>query len=479
MANLLEQIGQGLKIAGGVASPGVFQANVREDEQFRNIKAQRSQMIIQLAAQAAESGSITPEAFQKIAQKYGLEGAPAVGPSIPAQRAQQQMQQEERLQQLRGAARQTAFGKPAVIPQPVGGEGAPIGEDGTGTLDPVNMDMPAPISERQATYANALIESGEPELVKEGESLLKTIREKDTTISPLKRLQTERAQAVQQYGENHPIVKQFDDAIAGTAQGDSSLQQKIQALMESGLSETQAKGIAAGRYTVSVNPISGERQVIDLSTGRPVSGTSVARQQTTPGTAISSTTDIAAGTGASGFFGNIANTITDALGFGLAAPDVDIAKNALDNLKVQTTTLMQAAVPGRPSVELLKRLDKIAVDPVSLTQGDARAQNRLKQTRDMLSTEISRMERDILSRPQDFRPDQLTETRLNYSQLVQLQREYDTVLSSFEKRFNEAKKTGIFQDGDRWSEYENGKLIYRWPSRESYDNWARSQKGKR
>jgi hypothetical protein len=156
---------------------------------------------------------MTPEKFQLLTQKYGGGDLQLAGPSVATQKTQADMQREQRLLQTRSTARQKAFGKPEVVGQAVSGEGAVIGEGGTGTLDPVNIDRPAPISERQMAYADELIASGEPELVKEGTDLKKAITEKDAKQSPLGLLIAERKQVAAQYGEDHPIVKRYDARI--------------------------------------------------------------------------------------------------------------------------------------------------------------------------------------------------------------------------------------------------------------------------
>ena len=138
-----------------------------------------------------------------------------------------------------------------------------------------------------------------------------------------------------------------------------------------------------------------------------------------------------AATGGSGFFGNIANTAADMLGAQMPRPDIEQASQALKNLRIQTITMAQDAIPGRPSNYLMQQLDKLAVEPNSLLMADQRAATRLNQTRAMLQQEATRMEREVLSRPQQYTASQLAKTRNSFGQLRQLVGEYDRMITSF------------------------------------------------
>lgn len=140
-----------------------------------------------------------------------------------------------------------------------------------------------------------------------------------------------------------------------------------------------------------------------------------------------------AATGGSGFFGGMANTVADAFGAQMPYPNVERATQALKNLRVQTITLMQDAVPGRPSNYLMQQIEQLAVTPGSLLQGDQRAEERLSRTREMLATEVARMEREVLSQPRAYTAAQMNKTRQSHGALRQLMAEYDRVLGSFRK----------------------------------------------
>ena len=139
-------------------------------------------------------------------------------------------------------------------------------------------------------------------------------------------------------------------------------------------------------------------------------------------------------TGVRGFMGKNVNTIVDALGGRLPFPRLEEASQALTNLNVQTVTLLQDAVPGRPSNLLMQKLEELAVRPASLFMGDERAKIRLTQTRNMLKQEVDRIEREILRNPQLYTQSQLSASRNSFGQLQQLVQEYDQIINSFRGR---------------------------------------------
>ena len=223
---------------------------------------------------------------------------------------------------------------------------------------------------------------------------------------------------------------------------DPDKEAKITRLMETGMDRNTAIGIADGRLVTSRDPINGNAQIIDKATGKIIGNAPPAAMvQETPSTSMKPDVNYAQGTGSSGFFGWGANTLTDFLAGKLAAPETETAIQGLTNLQVRTQTAMQAGVPGRPSNYLMERLDRLAVAPGSLFQGDRRAHERLQQTRDMIREEIFRIDKDILEKSEGFRPQQIAEARANRSQLNRLADNYDVVVKSFERTLKGGNST--------------------------------------
>lgn len=221
--------------------------------------------------------------------------------------------------------------------------------------------------------------------------------------------------------------------FATGADSPSALQEKIEFMVATGIPEDTAIKIATGVFEVSINPTTGQRVVISKATGRPVNEPPLPKTAVVPERPPGAP-DISAATGGSGFFGNIINTLSDAVGAGLAFPRAKEAEAALDTINLQTISTLQVAVPGRPSQFLLEKIGDITVSPNSLLQGDAAAETRLKQTRDFMAAEIRRMDRDVLSQEAFFKPEVIQETKQNRSQLNALLGTYDAMIDSFGKK---------------------------------------------
>lgn len=137
-------------------------------------------------------------------------------------------------------------------------------------------------------------------------------------------------------------------------------------------------------------------------------------------------------TGLGGATAGALNTLTGIVG-GVAMPEELRAAEALTNLGLRTKTLMQDAVPGRPSNFLLQQLERVEVQPNSLRMGSGRAKERLEQTKKLVEAEVRRIDQDVLSRPGDFSKSQLSAARQSRSKLLGLLADYETVQGAFEK----------------------------------------------
>jgi len=197
------------------------------------------------------------------------------------------------------------------------------------------------------------------------------------------------------------------------------------------------RNLSTNQIRTAVSRPPSDRPLVDLTIG-----------PTAPGGPAAIPVDVKgpSATGGSGFFGGISNTVSDMLALPMPYPDVERATQALKNLRVQTITLMQDAVPGRPSNYLMQQIEQLAVKPGNLLQGDQRSQERLQRTRDMIATEVARMEREVLAQPKAFTTAQLNKTRLSHGSLRQLMAEYDRVLSSFSQQETPAPPPGFNLD---------------------------------
>lgn len=126
------------------------------------------------------------------------------------------------------------------------------------------------------------------------------------------------------------------------------------------------------------------------------------------------------------------NTVAEAIGGRLPFERTEEALQAIENLRVQTITMAQDAIPGRPSNYLMQQLDRLAVQPGSILMGQNRARIRLIQTRNMLLQEANRVEREILRNPNKYSASELARSRNSFGMLQQLVQQYDQVIRAFD-----------------------------------------------
>lgn len=230
---------------------------------------------------------------------------------------------------------------------------------------------------------------------------------------------------------------------------------RVQMLMDTGLDRKTAEGIAAGRYAVS----SGTGEVMDLANGKIVGGprSGAGLPPASGGSAISPDVQGSMATGPSAFFGDVANKVLGAFGLPQGSPKTEEAINSLRNLNMATTSLLQAEIPGRPSVYLQGKLEDLTPKPASLLQSDQSAKSKLQLMRNRIAVELSRMNRDILSQPNMYTTKQVTDTRANYGQLSQLLKEYDAILGHWQ---NPGKATTSMSGvpGKLESDYRAGRI---------------------
>lgn len=240
----------------------------------------------------------------------------------------------------------------------------------------------------------------------------------------------------------------------------SDREQRVQMMVDNGTPPEIATGIATGQFVVRTNPYSQQPEVVNLADGRVVFDGNTqtgapAASQGDPGASapdpaapaaeqgrpsyIPESVDPTDATGASGFVGGLVNQVSDLFGQGVPFPEIEEAAEALNTTQILTMSLLQAEIPGRPSQFLLQKLEKLTVDAKSLARADERSITRLKQTRDLIKHEVDRVERDILARPQDFKPADMTKARLNSSQLKSLLKAYDAMLGTVATRRDESQ----------------------------------------
>lgn len=218
--------------------------------------------------------------------------------------------------------------------------------------------------------------------------------------------------------------------------------ERVEMLMATGLDETTAREIASGRRQVTRHPTNGSAQIIDLATGDIIGGPAAAaaaevvapaEPQSSGVPSADEGADYPAATGVSGMWKGWVNTITDALTGRASDPGAQKASQALENLQTQTMLLMADAFPGRPSETVRKELQKMAVKPGSMFEGDARSLEKLNQTKRYVDTAI-RAQQSIVDNASQHTPKQVAEARQKIVFFNDLSSTYDTVITGFNEK---------------------------------------------
>jgi hypothetical protein len=224
---------------------------------------------------------------------------------------------------------------------------------------------------------------------------------------------------------------------------------KVQGLIASGVDATMAQGIASGRYKVVSDPVSGASSVIDVATGRPVGGAAPAAATGAPAaapaaepaapsptSAVPADVDLSQATGLFAPARRAINAVTGLTTGESQFPETSKATNALADLRRRTILSFATEVPGRPTNYTQQLMEEATVDPYALFQSDPSALSRLQQTRSSINAEIERIETDILGKGGQaprlaVKPEEVSKTRANLSQLQRLREEYDQVIKQF------------------------------------------------
>jgi hypothetical protein len=246
------------------------------------------------------------------------------------------------------------------------------------------------------------------------------------------------------------LQKVSEQSVSARMRPPSDLDRKIQALTAGGeVPPAIAAGIAAGRFAAVADPVSGQPKIIDKATGRIVD---VAAAATAPAaaapaaaapataaptpSAIPPNVDYSQATGIGAPVRRVINTLTGLTMGETQYPETSAATNALEDLRRRTITSFSTEVPGRPTNYTQQLMESATVDPYALFQSDPAAISRLGQTRRSIQAEIDRIETDITGKDgqapkMSVKPEELSRTRANLSQLKRLKEEYDQVIANF------------------------------------------------
>jgi hypothetical protein len=208
---------------------------------------------------------------------------------------------------------------------------------------------------------------------------------------------------------------------------------------EEAAADTKAAEIVAGNLKVS--EFSGDVVSLSGRTPRKASAGPQITEEIIEGTelppetgAIPAGVDPEAGTGPTGFFGNMWNRGLEAVGINPTAPAVDEAVLMYESLFARTVSTLATTMPGKDTNQVRDMLKPMAVRPKSLLQGDASALMRLKQTRDFLQAESNRLAQVAQSKSKVGKriAAKATEDKTKVDLLL---RDYNTIINATESKY--------------------------------------------
>lgn len=253
-------------------------------------------------------------------------------------------------------------------------------------------------------------------------------------------------------------AEQYSAGLAGLSNGEdlSAAEETIGRLMEvtnpnTGQPFTRQEAIEISElYTVSRNPQTGEAQLINKATGRPVGGTQSAQneeQSAFPAPVPKSSEnvgDVSSTLGAEGIGKSIINSVGDFFGAGLAFPEAEEARSELNNLSTQTMLALSGEWSGRPSNLTRERIEALTVKPNEFFSGKDSALIKLRDMRDLIGNAL--ISADQVEKG-EYSPTQKTQAREKKRALSQLYRTYDAIIGNLEG----GTKSGATSKGIQWS----------------------------
>ena len=253
-------------------------------------------------------------------------------------------------------------------------------------------------------------------------------------------------------------AEQYSAGLAGlsTSEDLSAAEETIGRLMEvrnpnTGQPFTRQEAIEISElYTVSRNPQTGEAQLINKATGRPVGGVQSAQNEepsAIPAPVPKSSEnvgDVSSTLGAEGIGKSIINRVGDFFGAGLAFPEAEEARSELTNLSTQTMLALSGEWSGRPSNLTRERIEALTVKPNEFFSGKDSALIKLRDMRDLIGNAL--VSADQVERG-EYSPTQKTQAREKKNALSQLYRTYDAIIGNLEG----GTKSGATSKGIQWS----------------------------
>lgn len=156
-------------------------------------------------------------------------------------------------------------------------------------------------------------------------------------------------------------------------------------------------------------------------------------------TGIGPSIDYTKGAGPSGFWSDIINTASGAVGGRSIAPEAQEAGIALADIASRTKVALAEEISGRPSNIVINEIDRLVAHPNRLLQGDEETSKLLTRMRGRIGSEMKRINTELSERPELFSKSDVSKMLTKHSQLESLSKEYDAIIQPFEKQYGKKK----------------------------------------
>lgn len=486
-------------------SPRVYDTQRQEEQNELQRQERRKELLAGVILNAIQNGAVDPQKGQEMLGQVApdLAGLP-IGPDARTQK----LTREQQLLEARQGARDESFqpadpmGTLSITPvdqraglsperaavgmdQGIQRQGAgsimhytPTPEEQTGLQPTARQGLSMPALDVTSTGPAVTAPPADPELNPDNwrayAAKLSSLGDREGANDALKRANDLEAQMAPKYEvkdgqlivttprieagsvigyESRAVpVEGFDPGAGGTGARAMQAAMIRDLMLREGASPTDAQNtadkIASGSWTKETDPQSGVTRIIDLSSP---GGPRLVREfrtevSTPPSTSTATPADIQPGqaVGAGGVFKNLGNAVADFIGVDIPFPQTEAASNALQNLRINTLSVMQAAGSWRPSVFTSNLLDQVAQKPLQFFRGEARSRDRMESTRRMIQQEVENIDKALKSG--NLRPNAISDYTQKRIQLQQLEREYKTVVDAFDR----AKKGVDIDIEDFW-----------------------------
>lgn len=194
-------------------------------------------------------------------------------------------------------------------------------------------------------------------------------------------------------------------AAGGKSADNTAKEQQIARMEEIGVPRNVAIGIADGVYKADRHPVTGELQVVDMSTGRPIYGGPQQRQPSQPSQPVPFTggsqqfgrqfENAPASFGLEGAARGLANTAFDVAGMPVPYRDVQQTQADFRVLQESLVNDLESAYSGRVPSWMLKNLRDLTPSPGSPFEGSETARTKLNAMGRQLQSELTITEQSL------------------------------------------------------------------------------------